>query len=469
MLKSAEKTGTNEYSIALTISAEAFEKAIVKAYNKEKNNIAMPGFRKGKAPRAMIEKKYGANIFYEDALEIAFPEAFDEACKEAGVTPVANPFDFDVVSMGPEGAELTLKVIVKPDITIEGYKGIEAVKPALTVTDEEVEADIARKLEQNARIVPVEDKPVENGNIAVIDFEGFVDDVAFEGGKAEMYELEIGSGSFIPGFEEQIIGHVIGDEFDVNVTFPEEYAEELAGKAAVFKIKLHEIKAKEIPEADDDFASETSEFETMAEYKESIRKTLAESKEKSAESSFKNAVYDKLAELVTDEIPEAMYETAVNNMIDEFRYNVESQGIPFEQYLGYLGMSIDSMKQTYRPRAEADVKIELALDKIAVLEGFEVTAEEIEAEFNDIAAKYSVEVDKVKAVYAEDYIKTMLLKRKADSFVIDNAVAVEAAKEETEETPKKKTAAKKPAAKKTTKKKAEAAEAEEPKTEESAE
>ncbi len=468
MLKSAEKTGTNEYSIALTISAEAFEKAIVKAYNKEKGNIVMPGFRKGKAPRAMIEKKYGANVFYEDALEIAFPEAYEEALKEAGITPVANPFDFDVISMGPEGAELTCKVIVKPDITIEGYKGIEAVKPVLTVTDEEVEADIARKLEQNARIIPVEDKPVENGNIAVIDFEGFVDGVAFEGGKAEMHELEIGSGSFIPGFEEQIIGHVIGDEFDIDVTFPEEYAEELAGKAAVFKIKLHEIKAKEIPEADDDFASETSEFETMAEYKEDIRKKLEEGKAKSAESSFKNAVYDKLAELVTDEIPEAMYETAVNNMIDEFRYNVESQGIPFEQYLGYLGMSIDSMKQTYRPRAEADVKIELALDKIAALEGFEVTEEEVEAEFKDIAEKYSVEVDKVKAVYAEDYIKTMLLKRKADNFVIENAVAVEEAKSETEETPKKKTA-KKPAAKKTTKKKADAEAAEEPKTEESAE
>ncbi len=465
MLKSAEKTGTNEYSIALTISAEAFEKAIQKAYNREKGNIALPGFRKGKAPRAMIEKKYGANVFYEDALEIAFPEAFEEALKEAGLTPVANPFDFDVISMSADGAELTCKVIVKPDITIEGYKGIEAVKPVLTVTDEEVEADIARKLEQNARIVPVEDKPVENGNIAVIDFEGFVDGVAFDGGKAEMHELEIGSGSFIPGFEEQIIGHVIGDEFDIDVTFPEEYAEELAGKAAVFKIKLHEIKAKELPEADDDFASETSEFETMDEYRADIRKNLEENKAKSAESSFKNAVYDKLAELVTDEIPEAMYETAVSNMIDEFKYNVESQGIPFEQYLGYLGMSVDSMKQTYRPRAEADVKIELALEKIAALEGFEVTDEEVEAEFKDIADKYSVELDKVKAVYAEDYIKAMLLKRKADSFVIENAVALT---EEKEEAPKKK-AAKKPAAKKTTKKKAEDEAAAEPITEESAE
>ncbi len=465
MLKSAEKTGTNEYSIALTISAEAFEAAIVKAYNREKNNISMPGFRKGKAPRAMIEKKYGANVFYEDALEIAFPDAYSEALKEAGLTPVENPFDFDVKSMGPEGAELSCKVIVKPDVTIEGYKGIEAVKPAVSVTDEEVEADVAKKLEQNARIIPVEDKPVENGNIAVIDFEGFVDGVAFEGGKAEMHELEIGSGSFIPGFEEQIIGHNIGDEFDVNVTFPEAYAEELAGKAAVFKIKLHAIKAKELPEANDDFASETSEFETMDEYKADIRKSLEESKAKSAEASFKNAVYDKLAALVTDEIPEAMYETAVSNMIDEFKYNVESQGIPFEQYLAYLGMSVDSMKQTYRPRAEADVKIELALEKIAALEGLEVSAEEIEAEYSDIAAKYAVEVEAVKKVYTDDYLKTALLKRKADTFVIENAVAVA---EEKEEAPKKK-AAKKPAAKKTTKKKAEEETAAEAPAEESAE
>lgn len=453
MLKSAEKTGTNEFTLALSISAEDFEKAVNKAYNKEKGNIAIPGFRKGKAPRAIIEKRYGEGVFYDDALDIAFPEAYEKAVEEAGITPVDNPFDFDIKEIGKNGVELVCKVTVKPEVKIENYKGLSAVKAPTEVTDEEVEADLQKKLEQNARIIPVEGRAVQNGDIAVIDFEGFVDGEAFEGGKAEEYELEIGSGSFIPGFEDQIIGHSVDEEFDVNVNFPEDYAETLAGKAATFKIKLHAIKAKELPVADDEFVKDVSEFDTLDEYKADIRKTLEEQKKTASDRNFENEIFDKLASILDAEIPEVMINRTVDNMISEFRYNVESQGIPFEQYLGYLGMSVDSIKETYRERAEKEVKIELALEKIAELENIEITDEDVEAEYKTMSEKYGVDIDTVKKAVMADTVKKELKARKASAIVTDNAVE--------EGAPKKKAAAKKPAAKKTTKKKAEDTPAEE--------
>ncbi len=453
MLKSAEKTGTNEFTLALSISAEDFEKAVNKAYNKEKGNIAIPGFRKGKAPRAIIEKRYGEGVFYDDALDIAFPEAYEKAVEEAGITPVDNPFDFDIKEIGKNGVELVCKVTVKPEVKIENYKGLSAVKAPTEVTDEEVEADLQKKLEQNARIIPVDGRAVQNGDIAVIDFEGFVDGEAFEGGKAEEYELEIGSGSFIPGFEDQIIGHSVDEEFDVNVNFPEDYAETLAGKAATFKIKLHAIKAKELPVADDEFVKDVSEFDTLDEYKADIRKTLEDQKKTASDRNFENEIFDKLANILEAEIPEAMINRTVDNMISEFRYNVESQGIPFEQYLGYLGMSVDSIKETYRERAEKEVKIELALEKIAELENIEITDEDVEAEYKTMSEKYGVDIDTVKKAVMADTVKKELKARKASAIVTDNAVE--------EGAPKKKAAAKKPAAKKTTKKKAEEAPAEE--------
>ncbi|MBE6715768.1 MAG: trigger factor [Ruminococcaceae bacterium] len=453
MLKSAEKTGTNEFTLALSISAEDFEKAVNKAYNKEKGNIAIPGFRKGKAPRAIIEKRYGEGVFYDDALDIAFPEAYEKAVEEAGITPVDNPFDFDIKEIGKNGVELICKVTVKPEVKIENYKGLSAVKSPTEVTDEEVEADLQKKLEQNARIIPVEGRAVQNGDIAVIDFEGFADGEAFEGGKAEEYELEIGSGSFIPGFEDQIIGHSVDEEFDVNVNFPEDYAETLAGKAATFKIKLHAIKAKELPVADDEFVKDVSEFDTLDEYKADIRKTLEDQKKTASDRNFENEIFDKLANILDAEIPEVMINRTVDNMISEFRYNVESQGIPFEQYLGYLGMSVDSIKETYRERAEKEVKIELALEKIAELENIEITDEDVEAEYKTMSEKYGVDIDTVKKAVMADTVKKELKARKASAIVTDNAVE--------EGAPKKKAAAKKPAAKKTTKKKAEEAPAEE--------
>ena len=286
-LKSCEKTGTNEVTIELSISAEAFADANTKAYNKVKKNISVPGFRKGKAPKAFIEKYYGEGVFYDDALEIAFPDAFEAAVAEAGIDPVDNPFDFDIKSVGKDGVELSCKVTVKPEIELGEYKGLKAEKEVVAVTAEEVEAEINRKLDDNARIVEVDDRAVANGDIVTIDYEGFNDGVAFDGGKSEEFDLTIGSGQFIPGFEEKIIGHNIGEEFDIDVTFPEEYhAEDLAGKPVVFKIKLHGIKVRELPELDDEFIKDISEFDTVDELKADIEKKMTEAKQRNADRAF---------------------------------------------------------------------------------------------------------------------------------------------------------------------------------------
>ena len=480
MLNSAEKTGTNEFTVDFTIPAEDFNAAVMKAYHKAKNKINVPGFRKGKAPKAIIEKMYGENVFYDDALEIAFPDAYDKALEEAGVKGVDNPFDFDIREVGKDGAHIICKVTVKPEIEIDGYKGLSAVKEPVEVTDEEVGADLERKRDENAREITVEDRAAENGDIANIDFEGFVDGAAFEGGKGEDHDLELGSGSFIPGFEEQIVGHSVGDEFDVNVTFPEEYAEELAGKDAVFKVKLNEIKIKELPELDDEFAKDISEFDTLDELKADIRKTIAERKQSAADREFETAIFDKLAGLVTAEIPQCMIDRTIDNMVSEMRYNIEAQGIPFDQYLSYLGMTEESVRETYRDRAEKEVKTELALEKIAVLEGVEVTAEDVEAEYAAMAKRYGVDADTVRKAIAEERVTEELKNRKASDIVKENAVAEAPAKEEkAEEKPRKKAPAKKkaPARKKAEAEEApaeeapaeEAAPAEEPKADEPAE
>ena len=448
MSVSSEKTGTNEYTLSLSISAEDFEKAVQKAYLQEKNKITVHGFRKGKAPRAMIEKMYGANVFYDTALDIAFPDAYEKAIEEEKLDVVSQPFDFDVKSIGKDGVELTCKVTVKPVIELDGYKGITAPKASAEVTDDEVDAELNKKLEENAREITVEGRAAQNGDIAVIDFEGFVDGVAFDGGKGEDHDLELGSGSFIPGFEDQIIGHNVGDSFDVNVTFPEKYAEDLAGKEAVFKVTLKGLKAKELPALDDEFAKDVSEFDTLDEYKADLKKNLSESKETKAKKDFENEVFKKLAGLVSAEIPECMIDRTCDNMLSEFKYNVESQGIPFDMYLQYLGMTPDSLKASYRERAEEEVRIELALEKIVELENLEVSEEETEKEFADMAERYKIEVDAVKKAVAADTLVRELKMRKASALVTDNAVA-EAAEEKTEEKPKKKAPAKKAAKKKT--------------------
>ncbi|MBQ7638820.1 MAG: trigger factor [Clostridia bacterium] len=426
MLKSAEKTGVNEYTIEISVSAEDFNKAVNKVYNKQKNSINVPGFRKGKAPRAIIEKIYGEGVFYDDAINEVFPDEYYKAVEEAGINPVDDPRDFDLKSVGKDGVEILCKVTVRPEIVIAGYKGIEAVKPSVEVTDEDVEKDLKSKQEANAREITIEDRNAKEGDIATIDFEGFTDGEAFEGGKGEDYDLELGSGSFIPGFEEQIVGHAAGDSFDINVKFPEEYAESLAGKDAVFKITVKGLKEKQLPEIDDEFVKEISEFDTLDELKADIKKTLTEQRESSSKRTFENEVYDKLAELIEGEIPECMYDRAVDNMISEFRYNIESQGMPYDKYIQAMGMSEDSIKGMYRPRAEKDVKIELALSKIAELEGIEATEEDITAEYDKMAERYGVKAEDVKAAISEDRIVSEIKAGKASKLVIDNAVAKEA-------------------------------------------
>ena len=433
MLKSAEKTGTNEYTLVITVSAEDFNAAVNKVYHKKKNSINVPGFRKGKAPRAIIEKIYGEAVFYDDAINDSFPDAYDAAVEEAGIDPVDSPRDFDMKSVGKDGYELECKVTVRPEVTVVGYKGIEAEKPNAEVTDEDVEKDLKAKQEANAREITVEDRAAKDGDIANINFEGFTDGVAFEGGKGEDYDLELGSGSFIPGFEEQIVGHSAGDEFDVNVTFPEEYAEELAGKDAVFKVKLNGIKEKQLPELDDEFVKDVSEFDTLDELRADIRKTLTEQKEKSAKSTFENGVYDKLAALVEGKIPEVMYDKAVDNMISEFRYNIEMQGMPFDKYINAIGMNEESIRGMYRSRAEKDVKIELALAKIAELEGVEVTEEDVTAEYDKLAERYGVKAEDVKAAITEERIQAQIKSDKASELVLAAAVAAAPAEKKDEE------------------------------------
>lgn len=436
-LKSANKTDTNVYTLELSIDAETFAKANDKAFNREKGKIQVPGFRKGKAPKAFIEKYYGEGVFYEDALDIAFPDVYTAAVEEAGIEPVDSPFDFDIKSIGKDGVELECKVTVKPEVKLGEYKGLKAEKEAVSVTDEEVDAAVNRKLEENARIIPVEDRAVENGDIVNMDFEGFCDGVAFDGGKAEGYELEIGSGQFIPGFEDQIVGHNVDDEFDVNVTFPEEYGEEkLAGKPAVFKIKLHEIKKKELPEADDEFAKDVSEFDTFAEFKEDLKKTILDNKQKSADRAFENKILDLVADLVDAEIPDAMVERAIDDAANEFNYRLQMQGMNLETYLQYTGMTMDSFRDSYRDKALSDVKIMLALEKIVELEGIEVTEEDLNAEYQKFADAYQMNIEDIKKAVSEKTVKSDIANRKAIDLVVGAAKV------------------KKPAAKRATKKKA---------------
>lgn len=463
-LKSSKKTDTNVYTLEIEIGAEQFKAAVVKAYNKAKGKIALPGFRKGKAPLAMIERFYGKDVFYEDALEIAFPEAVSAAYDEAGIEPVDSPKDVDVKTIGEDGVLFEMKVTVKPEeITVKAYKGLEAEKAEVSVTAEEVDARIEAMRERNARTIAVEDRAAANGDITIIDFEGFVDGKAFEGGKGEKYELELGSGQFIPGFEDQIVGHNLGDSFDVNVKFPEEYgASELAGKDATFKVTLHEIKVKELPELDDEFAKDL-DYDTVDELKKGIEEDMLAHKQSDAEKEFEGKLMDALVENVEVEVPEVMYDTQAQENINNFAQRLAQQGIDVDTYLQYMGTDKADFEKTMREQAIPQVKLGLALDKIAEIEKLEVTAEDLEEEFKKLAEMYGMEVEKIKSLIAEDMLKEDLLKEKVVKFVVDNAKALKPGKKAAKKAPAKKTAAKKedgeaaekkPAAKKTTTKKA---------------
>ncbi|MFR8011713.1 MAG: trigger factor [Clostridia bacterium] len=454
-LKSCEKTETNVYQVEVQVDAETFESAVNKAYLKNKKRINVPGFRKGKAPRAIIEKMYGAAVFYEDAIDIVYPEAVEEAMKEAGHTLVAPPADVEIVSVGKEGVEFKFKATVKPEVEIGTYKGLKAYKEEIKVEASEVDARIEELRDRNSRMVTVEDREAKDGDMVEIDFEGFTGGEAFEGGKAENYNLTLGSGSFIPGFEDQIVGHKTGDEFEINVKFPEDYAPELAGKDATFKIKLHEIKEKQLPEVDDEFVKDVSEFETLDELKKDIEENLRKEKEHQADHEVDDQIMEELISGLKAEIPEVMYENRVNESVRNFESRLNSQGMALEAYLQYTGMDMDKFREGFRAQAEMQVKGRLALEKVAELEGLVPTDEDIEAEYKRYADTYNMDIETVKKVIPAEDIKDDLCITKAVDFIKDNADVKTgkkpAKKDDAEE---KKPAAKKTAAKKTTAKKA---------------
>lgn len=433
-LKSSKKIETNKYELEISVDKDKFEDAVEKVFKRDAKRITIPGFRKGKASRAMVERYYGEGVFYEDAVNMLYPSEYEAAIKEAGIEPVDRA-NVEILSVGKEGLEFKATVTVKPEVELGEYKGIKAVKKIYTVSDDEVEHELSHIQQRNARILTVEDRAAQKGDTVVIDYEGFVDDVAFEGGKAEKQNLELGSGTFIPGFEDQIEGHNIGDEFDVNVTFPKEYhAKELAGKAAVFKVKLHEIKTRELPELDDDFAKDVSEFDTLAEYKDDIKKHIQESKDHKSAEDVEDAIIGQIVDGMKAEIPEVMFEHSIDNMVNDFDYRLQMQGLNLDTYLQYTGMDKDSFRKTFHEQAERQVKIRLALEKISELEKIEVTAEELEAEYKKFADQYKVDVEKIKTAINEEDIKKDIRINKAVDFVRDNAVITEeAAKEESDD------------------------------------
>ncbi len=417
-----KKEEANAYELVVSVDGETFEKAINKVYKKEVKKINIQGFRKGKAPRRIIEKMYGTEVFYDDAMQDCYPEALYAAAEEAGVKIVAVE-SLEAIEASAEGFTFKAQVIVEPEMEIDGYKGIEIEKKSTEVTDELIEKEIEQVRKRNSRLVTVEDRAAENGDTAVIDFEGFVDGEAFEGGKSEGYNLSLGSGNFIPGFEEQIVGHKAGEEFSIFVNFPEEYqAEKLQGKEAEFKIVLHEIKTKELPEVDDEFVQDVSDKETLEEYKEELRETVGKRLVDEAEKDVDDKIAEKLMELVQGEIPEAMYENQTNEMIRDFENRLRSQGLDMDTYMRYMGMDVNALKGMYRTDAEKRVKLRLALETIAKKENIEVTEADLDEEYGKLAETYKMDVDKVKAAIAADSLSEDVRVQKALDLVKASAV-----------------------------------------------
>ena len=460
-LKSCEKVETNVYALEISIESDAFKAAVSKAYAKNKGKYNVPGFRKGKAPKHIIETYYGKEVFWYDAIDAEYPVLFDEAVKEAGIVPVAAPYEDEIVSLDENGFVIKLKVTVKPEVELKAYKGIKAEKEKVTVKKSEIKEEVDRALEKDAKLVTVEGKAAKKGDIATIDFEGFVDGVAFEGGKGESYDLELGSGNFIPGFEDQVIGHKTGEEFDIDVTFPEDYgAEDLAGKACVFKIKLHKIMKKELPKYDDEFVKDISEFDTVADYEKSLEEEIKARKEAAADRAFESAVMDTLVDNVVAEIPAVMIEKEIDNQVSEFEYRLRAQGLAMDMYLQYLGMDIAALRDSYKEGAEKQVKLRLALEKITELEKIEISDEDVETELKSYADAYDMPLEKIKTLVAAEDVKADLACRKAMDIVKDTAVAgakkkapAKKAEEAEAEAPAEEKPAKKPAAKKTAEKK----------------
>ena len=418
-----EKLENNMAKLTIEVSAEDLEKAIESAYQKEKNKISIPGFRKGKVPRAMVEKMYGVGIFYEDAANTLMQANYPAAVEESGIDIVSRPV-VDIVQIEKGKPFIfTAEVAVKPEVTLGKYMGVTVTKVDTAVSDEEVEAALEKERNNNSRTISVTDRPVAVGDTAVIDYEGFVDGVAFEGGKGENHSLEIGSHSFIDTFEDQLVGKNVGEDVDVNVTFPEEYhAPDLAGKPALFKVKINEIKAKELPELDDEFAQDVSEFDTLAEYKEDLKKRLTEQKENEAKRTKEDEAIQKIIEKSKMDIPAAMIDTQCETMIEEFAQRIAQSGLTMEQYLQFSGMTIDKLKDQVRPEATTRIQSSLVLEQIAKEENIEVTDEDINAEIEKMATAYGMEADKLKE-YMGDAEKESMKKELAITKAVDLVMA----------------------------------------------
>ena len=423
-----EKLEKNMAKLTIEVSAEDLDKAMDKAYQKAKGRISIPGFRKGKAPRKMIEQMYGKGIFLEDAANALIPEHYSKALEECDLEIVSQP-EIDVTQAEPGKAFIfTAEVAVKPEVTLGEYKGVEVPKAEVAVTDEDIDAEIKKEQEKNSRTITVEDRGAENGDITTIDFEGFVDDVAFEGGKGTDYPLTLGSGSFIPGFEDQLVGAKAGDHVEVKVTFQEEYqAKELAGKEAVFQCDVKKVETKELPELDDDFAQDVSEFDTLAEYREDVKKNLTEKKEKEAASAKENAAVEKAVENAQMDIPDAMVLTQARQMVDDFGRRMQQQGLTLEQYFQYTGLTLDKMIEDSKPQALKRIQTRLVLEKIAEVENIQPTEEEVDEEISKMAEMYKMEADKLKGLFGEAEMTQMkkdMAVQKAVTFLAEEAKEV---------------------------------------------
>ena len=427
-IKNIEKKG-NEATIVVEIDKELMETGVNKAYMKARKNILIPGFRKGKAPRKMIEKMYGAHVFYEDGLEEIFPQVYQFAVVEQDVKAIGRPSLTDMDISDDDIVTLTLTTELYPEVTLGQYKGLEVEKDEVSISDDQVEAELDR-MAQNVASTETVDRAAEMGDTANIDFEGFDNGVAFDGGKGENFDLKLGSGSFVPGFEEQIVGMTAGEEKDIDITFPEDYHKELAGKPVVFHVKLNKVTVTNVPEKDDEFAKDVSDFETLDELKADIRTKAQESAQKQADSAFENACVEKASENTEVEMPNALVEAELDAQMEKFAYQLQMSGYSMDAYAKMMGGDMNTMRNAFRPAAEKQAKINVTLTKIIEAEGIAVTDEEIEAEYEAVAKQYSLELDKMKSMVPAEELKANLENRKAVKLIVDSAVAVPAKKEE---------------------------------------
>ena len=453
-VKNCEKLEKSMVALTVEVGAADFEAAVEKAYKKQRGQIRVPGFRPGKAPRKMIEAMFGAQVFYEEAVNIALPDAYEEAVKEQDLQVVGYP-QVELLDVGKEGFSFKATVAVFPEMTLGQYKGLEAPRAEAKVTDEDVDARLKEMAERNSRMVSV-DRAVEKGDIANINFEGFLDGEPFDGGKGEDHDLEIGSGSFVPGFEDQLIGMKAEEERDINITFPEDYHADLAGKAVVFHVKVNAVKVKEVPAIDDEFAKDVSEFDTLDELKADVRGKITAEREEAAGRAFEDILMGKVADGLTGEIPDAMVEAQAQRFVDNFRMQIQSQGLPFDKYLEMTNMDVDSLLEQAKEPAARQVKMDLAVGAIIKAEGLEATDEDVDAEYEKMAKQYGMEAEEIKKYMDAEVIREQVLRDKAIRMVVDSAVAVEPviqAEEPAQAPAEEAPAEEKPKAKRTRKKK----------------